>query len=51
MKKKQDDNNTLSDNPEHFVRKIANSAVEGSELIKALSQSNAETQYPANWFR
>ncbi|MBC5841378.1 MAG: DUF1501 domain-containing protein [Flavobacteriaceae bacterium] len=49
IKNSKDDNNTLSDNPAlDFVRKIANSAVEGSELIqKALSQSNAETQYPA----
>ena len=40
---------TLSDNPElDFVRKIANSAVEGSDLIqKALSQSSAETIYPS----
>ena len=38
----------LSDNPElDFVRKIANSAIEGSDLIqKALSQSSAETTYP-----
>jgi uncharacterized protein (DUF1501 family) len=50
VKNSKDDNNTLSDHPElDFVRKIANSAVEGSELIqKALAQSTAETQYPAS---
>lgn len=48
VKNSKEETNLLSDNPElDFVRKIANSAVEGSELIqKALAQTTQEIQYP-----
>jgi uncharacterized protein (DUF1501 family) len=48
IKNGKEESALLSDNPElDFVRKIANSAIEGSDLIqKALAQSNAETTYP-----
>jgi uncharacterized protein (DUF1501 family) len=48
IKSSKEESTVLSDNPAlDFVRKIANSAVEGSDLIqKALSQSTKETQYP-----
>jgi uncharacterized protein (DUF1501 family) len=48
VKNGKEEQSILSDNPGlDFVRKIANSAVEGSDLIqKALTQSSAEVQYP-----
>ena len=48
VKNGKEEQSILSDNPAlDFVRKIANSAVEGSDLIqKALTQSSAEVQYP-----
>jgi uncharacterized protein (DUF1501 family) len=44
----KEESNQLSENPElDFVRKIANSAVEGSERIqKALAQATQENSYP-----
>ncbi|MBK0370787.1 DUF1501 domain-containing protein [Flavobacterium agrisoli] len=48
IKNSQEENNSLSKNPElDFVRKLANSAVEGSEQIqKALAASKTENSYP-----
>ncbi len=47
-KTEKEDSNTLSDNPElDFVRKIANSVIEGSdEIQKALAKSTQEISYP-----
>ncbi|WP_130734375.1 DUF1501 domain-containing protein [Flavobacterium sp. J27] len=47
-KNKTDDNAKLSENPQlDFVRKIANSVVEGAdEIQKALAKSKAEMNYP-----
>ena len=48
IKNGKEESNELSDNPElDFVRKIANSAVEGSEQIqKALAEATQENTYP-----
>ena len=48
VKNGKEENTTLSENPElDFVRKIANSAVEGSEQIqKALTHATDENSYP-----
>jgi uncharacterized protein (DUF1501 family) len=48
VKSDKDENVTLSDNPQlDFVRKIANSVIEGSdEIQKALAKSKTEISYP-----
>ena len=50
VKNNKEENTKLSDNPQlDFVRKIANSVVEGSdEIQKALEKSTSEISYPKN---
>jgi hypothetical protein len=50
--KNSKDDNTLSDHPElDFVRKIANSAVEGSELIQKRLLNLHRNAISCLWFR